>query len=343
MSSPPRPRPSVRHVTVGAGAEGQRIDNFLARELKGVPKARIYRAIRRGEVRVNKGRVSQTYRLEPDDVVRIPPIGAAEGSSARPPKPRDWSGAIVHEDKHLLVIDKPAGMAVHGGSGLSHGVIESLRASLPGRPVLELVHRLDRSTSGCLVIAKRRSALRALHEQLREGRVTKEYLLLVLGDWQHGERLVDLPLDVSRRRSGERHVEVAAGGLRAETRFALCESYGDVSLLRATPATGRTHQIRVHAAECGHPLAGDTRYGDPARNAALRRLGLRRLFLHASSIEFEYPAGHVRHFSAPLPDELRAVIDRLDKRGRTPSPRAKARRGRPNKPAGRTRRRQGTE
>lgn len=319
-------RPSVRLVTVGEDDEGQRVDNFLARHLKGIPRARLYRAIRRGEVRVNKGRVAQTYRLQRDDVVRVPPLAVGPAAPKRAPGAFDWSRHIVHEDKHFLVLDKPSGFAAHGGSGVSAGVIESLRANLPDRPTLELVHRLDRSTSGCLVIAKRRPVLRALHQQLREGTVAKEYLLLVIGDWQLGDTLVDMPLDVEHRRGGQRFVRVAADGLAAATRFTLCQQFGDVSLVRATPSTGRTHQIRVHAAYSGHPIAGDERYGDAEHNQRLREFGLRRLFLHAASIEFEYPAGHPQHFSAPLPDDLRSVIDALEKRGRLESPRARSRR-----------------
>ena len=273
--------PGVRHLKAGADDAGQRIDNFLARHLKGVPRPRLYRAIRRGEVRVNKGRIAQTYRLVAGDSVRLPPIGGDAPAAERVAE-FDWQPRIIHEDRQLLVIDKPAGWAVHGGSGVSHGVIESLRANLTNRPTLELVHRLDRSTSGCLVVAKRRSALRALHELLREGEVEKSYLLLVAGDWQLGDHEVDMPLDVHHRRGGERTVRVAATGRRARTRFSLCLQYGGASLVSARPLTGRTHQIRVHAAHCGHPIA------------------------------FEYPPGNPRHFSAPLAEELRRLLDRIE-------------------------------
>jgi len=312
----------ARFVTVCEDEAGQRLDNFLVRHLKGVPRPRLYRAIRKGEVRVNKGRIAQTYRLQGGDVVRIPPIAHATARASTTPSTFDWEARIIEEDQYFLVIDKPSGWAVHGGSGVSNGVIESLRATLSGRPSMELAHRLDRSTSGVLVIAKRRSALRALHEALREGQVTKEYLLLVKGDWQLGDHLVDVPLDVSQRRGGERVVQVAAGGLAASTRFSLCDSWGDASLVRAVPQTGRTHQIRVHAAYAGHPILGDERYGERADNEAWRKFGLERLFLHAASLAFEFPAGFPRHFSSPLPDDLRAVIDRIEVRGRKRSPRA---------------------
>jgi 23S rRNA pseudouridine955/2504/2580 synthase len=205
-------------------------------------------------------------------------------------------------------------------------VIESLRANLAHGQNLELVHRLDRSTSGCLVIARRRSTLRLLHEQLRNRTTTKRYLLLVQGDWQLGQHEVDMPLDVDTRQGGQRTVSVTPDGRRAVTRFALREQYGDASLIEAIPVTGRTHQIRVHAAHCGHPIAGDERYGDRGFNAAMAKLGLRRLFLHASAIEFEYPEGHPRIFSAPLSPELRQVLDALEKRGRYLTPRARRRR-----------------
>lgn len=312
----------ARFVTITDDEAGQRLDNFLVRHLKGVPRPRLYRAIRKGEVRVNKGRIAQTYRLKGGDMVRIPPIAHTTARASSAPSTFDWQSRIIDEDQHFLVIDKPSGWAVHGGSGVSNGVIESLRASLSDRPSLELAHRLDRSTSGVLVIAKRRSALRSLHESLREGNVQKEYLLLVKGDWQFGDHLVDVPLDVTQRRGGERVVKVAAGGVAASTRFSLCDSWGDLSLIRAMPKTGRTHQIRVHAAYAGHAIIGDERYGERVDNEAMRKFGLERLFLHAASLAFEFPEGFPRHFSAPLPDDLRSVIDRIEQRGRKRSPRA---------------------
>ncbi|MFK8014853.1 MAG: RluA family pseudouridine synthase [Gammaproteobacteria bacterium] len=312
----------ARFVTVSDDESGQRLDNFLVRHLKGVPRPRLYRAIRKGEVRVNKGRIAQTYRLEPGDVVRIPPIAPHSDPRPATTSSYNWTPHILAEDKAFLVIDKPSGWAVHGGSGVRHGLIESLRANLSDRHDLELAHRLDRSTSGVLVVAKKRSALRALHAALREAQVSKEYLLLVKGDWQHGDHLVDVPLDVNQRRGGERTVRVAADGMAAATRFSLCDSWGDVSLIRARPQTGRTHQIRVHAAYLEHPIVGDERYGDRAINQSFKRYGLKRLFLHSASMAFEHPEGFPRHFSAPLSDDLRAVIDQIEKRGRQRTPRA---------------------
>lgn len=330
MTSDKTDRPKARFVTVSADEAGQRLDNFLGRFLKGVPKARVYRAIRKGEVRVNKGRSAQSYRVKADDVVRVPPIRNPDSTPAKPAR-YDWSAHVLCDDAHFLVIDKPSGWAVHGGSGVRSGVIESLRAYYEDRPYLELAHRLDRSTSGVLVVAKKRSALRSLHEALREGQVAKEYLLLVAGDWQLGDHLVDVPLDVKARRGGERTVRVAADGLSAATRFSLCDTFGDVSLIRARPATGRTHQIRVHAAYAGHPIVGDQRYGDLQVNRRMSKFGAERLFLHAASLAFEHPEGVPRHFSAPLADDLRAVIDALEQRGRHRTPRSLERAARQGK------------
>lgn len=317
----------VRHVAVSDDEAGQRIDNFLSRHLSGVSRPRLYRAIRKGEVRVNKGRTRQTYRVAAGDMVRIPPISAAEGvrKSARIGD-YDWRPHILFEDRYFLVIDKPSGWAVHGGSGVSAGVIESLRSNLDDRPYLELAHRLDRSTSGVLAIAKRRSALRGLHAALREGEVEKTYLLLVEGDWQHGDIVIDAPLNVGSRQRGERLVTVSPKGQPSRTRFSLCERYGDVSLVRAEPMTGRTHQIRVHAAHAEHPILGDERYGDPQANRRAARFGLDRLALHAAALAFEWPEGSPRHFSAPMPNTLHRVINGLEKRGTVAGRRRQGRR-----------------
>ncbi len=291
---------------------GQRIDNFLRRELKGVPRSRVYRMLRRGEVRVNGGRVKADYRLEAGDEVRVPPAsrrshGAAPARSAV----GALEASIVFEDRELLVVNKPSGVAVHGGSGVSHGVIELLRAARPELSHLSLVHRLDRETSGCLVLAKRRSALKALHALFREGKVEKNYLALVVGDWQYGERVVEAPLLVRHRRGGERYVIVSVDGKAAVTRFRLARRYRDLSLLQCQPLTGRTHQIRVHLSHVGHPIAGDERYGDAEVNRRLARSGLRRLFLHAQSIAFPDGDGNERHFTAPLAPELDRFLEDL--------------------------------
>lgn len=295
----------VRKVVISADRAGQRIDNFLRSELPGVPKGRIYRLLRRGEVRVNGGRIRAEYKLREGDEVRIPP---ARVNAAGAPPPAGQATAmldcVLYEDKRVLVIDKPAGVAVHGGSGIRHGVIELLRHSRPDLRDLALVHRIDRETSGCLVMAKRRSALRELHERFRQGQVEKSYLALVVGDWQYGEQLIDAPLLVTHREGGERHVIVSDKGKQAVTRVALSRTYGVYSLLQCAPVTGRTHQIRVHLQHAGHPILGDERYGDEAANRQARELGLGRLFLHAQSIAFADDSGNELHFTAPLADEL---------------------------------------
>jgi 23S rRNA pseudouridine955/2504/2580 synthase len=301
----------VRKVRIDADGSGQRVDNFLHRELPGVPRSRVYRLLRRGEVRVNGGRVRADYRLEAGDEVRIPPVRLrAEGAAP----PADRAAAILdhvlYEDKRLLVVDKPAGVAVHGGSGISHGVIELLRAARPDLRDLSLAHRLDRETSGCLVIAKKRSALRALHEKFRQGVVEKNYLALVVGDWQLGEQLIDKPLLVTHRKGGERHVIVSADGKPAQTRVRLSRRYEAYSLVQCSPLTGRTHQIRVHLQDAGFPIAGDERYGDEDANRRLRALGLPRLFLHAQSIAFPDEHGNELHFTAPLPDDLDGFLSK---------------------------------
>jgi 23S rRNA pseudouridine955/2504/2580 synthase len=306
-------RTGVQKIRIDDEQAGQRIDNFLRRQLPGLPTGRLYRILRRGEVRVNGGRVRAEYKLKSGDEVRIPPARI----DAQPPAPpaasiRDLESHILFEDKRLLVLDKPSGLAVHGGSGISHGAIELLRAARPDLRDLALVHRLDRETSGCLVLAKRRSALRELHRKFRDGIVEKNYLALVIGDWQLGEQLVDAPLLVEHRAKGERHVVVSEDGKPAQTRMRLSRTYGKYSLMQCQPLTGRTHQIRVHAAHMGHPLAGDERYGDAEANATLKKLGLKRLFLHAQSISFPDDSGNEQHFTAPLADDLQEFLERLE-------------------------------
>ncbi len=325
-------RSAVQQVLVADDEAGQRLDKALARLLPAVPLTRIFRLIRKGEVRVNGRRARPEQRLAAGDRLRVPPVHErsasarelASGASPRPPPAllARVEAAIIHEDERVLVLDKPAGLAVHGGSGLSHGVIEALRAARPDE-TLELAHRLDRDTSGILIVARRPAALRALHELLREGQVHKSYLVLVVGRWELGRKLVDLPLHTDARVGGERTVRVGVGGKDARTQFRLVQHFGArASLLEATLETGRTHQIRVHAAYCGHPVAGDSKYGDAAANAALRAAGLRRMFLHAHSISLDWPQGGQLSVSAPLPAELKQVLDELAGPGPEPGLRA---------------------
>jgi 23S rRNA pseudouridine955/2504/2580 synthase len=313
--SAPGPRSGVRKVRIDAEGAGQRVDNFLRKELPGVPKSRLYRLLRRGEVRINGGRVRADHRLQAGDEVRIPPARVREpGAAPSAGYAANIAERVLFEDKRLLVIDKPSGTAVHGGSGVSHGIIELLRFARPDLTDLSLVHRLDRETSGCLVLSKRRSALRALHEQFREGLVEKNYLALVAGDWQLGDILVDAPLLVQNRKDGERHVIVSEEGKRAATRFRLSRRYGEFSLMQCQPKSGRTHQVRVHAQLQGHPLVVDERYGDPHANNAAKEAGLQRLFLHAQSIAFPDGGGNEQHFTAPLADDLQFFLSTIEKR-----------------------------
>jgi len=307
--------PGVQLLEITADEAGQRIDNFLARHLKGVPKSYLYRILRRGEVRVNSGRIQAKYKLCAGDRVRIPPVRVAANTATviRPGVGMDLEGRILFENNVCLVLNKPAGIAVHGGSGLSYGVIEALRAARPGAAYLELAHRLDRETSGCLVIAKRRSFLRAFHEQLRQGEVDKHYLALVAGRWQGGKRTVDAPLRKNQLRGGERMVTVDNEGKQAMTVFRPITRFAEATLVDVELKTGRTHQIRVHAAHIGHPLAGDAKYGDAAFNRQMRDLGLTRLMLHAHLLEFSLPLAADRiTLSAQLDPDLKAVLDRLE-------------------------------
>jgi 23S rRNA pseudouridine955/2504/2580 synthase len=301
---------------VGPDSEEQRIDNFLIRRFKGVPKSHLYRVLRTGQVRVNSRRVGPEYRLKAGDRVRLPPVRRAERAPpARAAGGPDLWQRAVFEDEALAVIDKPAGVASHGGSGIAHGLIESLRAKRPGSSYLELVHRLDKETSGLIVVAKRRSALTGLHAQLRAGSVEKSYLALVRGPWEDRQGAVSLPLLKHLNRAGERHVSVHRDGQRAETLFAVERSYRDLTLMRARLLTGRTHQIRVHLAHLGHPIAGDEKYGDYAWNRELAKAGLKRMFLHAERLSFEHPrSGERVDFAAPLPNELAGFLGGLEVR-----------------------------
>jgi 23S rRNA pseudouridine955/2504/2580 synthase len=299
-------------VVVDEGQAMQRIDNFLLRELKGVPRSHVYRLLRGGEVRVNSRRVAATYRLQPGDRVRIPPVRRSAAPSRRPPAPRDPGFRAVFEDDALLVIDKPAGVAVHGGSGVSFGVIEQLRAARPEGRFLELAHRLDRETSGLLILAKKRPALVAMHAALREARVVKRYLALVKGAWTRAQWTVELPLLKKVTATGERHVSVREGGQSSRTEFRLVGRYGEFSLVEATLATGRTHQIRVHLAHLGFPIAGDDRYGDFEMNRALAKRGLKRMFLHARALGFDHPLGAGRvELEARLPEDLDRFLEQI--------------------------------
>lgn len=305
----------VQLVTIGENHDGQRLDNFLLGRLKGVPRTWVYRVLRKGEVRVNKGRRKPDYRVKIGDVVRIPPVRRTE-KAATDPAARlvdRVRQSVLFEDDALLVINKPSGIAVHGGSGLSHGVIELLRAARPDAPFLELVHRLDRETSGCLMLAKKRSALTGLQELQRQGRIEKRYLALLHGRIRGGSWRADLPLRKNTLRGGERLVRVDPEGKPAVTRFRVLRRFAEASLVEATLETGRTHQIRVHAAAHGTPILGDSKYGDAEANRRFRAIGLRRLFLHAATLRIPMPreTGCLT-VEAPLTHELAQLVETLD-------------------------------
>lgn len=304
----PASRPKVRVVEVGEESAAQRIDNFLLRQLKGVPKSHVYRVLRSGEVRVNSGRIGPDYRLQIGDRVRIPPVRMATAVKAA--KPAEFP--IVHEDAALLVIDKPAGVAVHGGSGVSFGVIESLRAARPQAKLLELAHRLDRDTSGLLIIAKKRTALVELHRQLRDGEVEKIYAAIVKGTPAKDDFDVSEPLHKYVTGSGERRVSVKEGGLNALTRVKVLKRGRGASQLEIRLLTGRTHQIRVHLAHAGHPVLGDDKYGDFDLNKALAKQGVTRLMLHAKRLAFVHPITQERlRLLSRLPEDMARFVTRL--------------------------------
>lgn len=305
----------VCFLAVGPEQDGQRIDNFLLSRLKGVPKSRIYRMLRTGEVRVDGGRIKADRRLKAGETVRVPPLRLAAAVEA-PVLPAalcaDIEARILLERPGFLVINKPAGLAVHGGSGLAFGLIETLRRLRPGES-LELVHRLDRDTSGCLLVARSRRCLLDLHAQLREQRMDKRYQALVQGRWPAHRRSVSAPLEKNQLQSGERMVRVGVEGKAAVTEFRVLRRFAQATLVEAVPMTGRTHQIRVHARHAGHPIAGDPKYGDDAFNAAMKTLGLRRLFLHAASLAFRDPAsGEACCVEAVLDSALQQLLERLD-------------------------------
>ena len=301
----------VQKVTVSTAEAGRRIDNFIASHLKNLPKSKIYKILRRGEVRVNGSRAKQGYRLAAGDVVRLPPVQLEIDAAAAAAIPvgaiQRLLDNILYEDEGIVVLNKPAGLAVHGGSGIAYGVIDMLRA---GRcdDRLELVHRLDRDTSGCLLLAKDMAVLRSLHDALRAGKVRKGYIALLKGQLQRRELNIDEPLSRQKTAAGERKVIIDAAGKPSATHIRRCQELESATLADINLLTGRTHQIRVHAADAGYPLAGDDKYGDWAFNKKLRRLGLKRLFLHAARLELP---DHQLTLEAPLPDDLNAVIERL--------------------------------
>jgi len=317
--SPPAQHVGVRHVQAGEGDAGQRIDNFLLRHLRNVPRSRVYRILRTGQVRVNGKRIGPEFKLSEGDEVRIPPVRLDPKPPAAAPSRslREYiDTSVLFEDRDLLVINKPAGIAVHGGSGLSFGVIEALRAMRPELHELELVHRLDRETSGCLVVAKRRATLRELHALLREREMEKTYLALLCGRWPFGKKTLDLPLMTNLKQGGERVVKVHADGQQALSTFSPIKQFAKTAtLVEVSIGTGRTHQIRVHAAHAGYPIAGDEKYGDREREAPIKALGLNRMFLHASRLRFQRQnAPEPFQIEAPLPVELKDVLDRLSER-----------------------------
>jgi 23S rRNA pseudouridine955/2504/2580 synthase len=308
-------RAAVRHLEVTQDQAGQRLDNFVHRELGDLPRSRIYRVIRKGEVRVNGHRAGPDTRLQAFDKIRIPPIRIRPASEVGKPSTELMEtirNAIVQEDGNLLVLDKPAGLAVHGGSGVSFGAIEGLRALRPDA-TLELVHRLDRDTSGVLLVAKNATTLRTLHTLLRDGAVVeKKYLALLKSKWELGRKRIDIPLRTDIRVGGERTVKADASGKPSISDFRPIQFFGKrASLMEVAILTGRTHQIRVHALHAGHPVAGDPKYGDEEFNTGMKAFGLHRMFLHSHSVSFEWPDGGEFSVNTPLPSELATVIDKL--------------------------------
>jgi 23S rRNA pseudouridine955/2504/2580 synthase len=303
----------ARQVVISADEAGQRLDNFLLARLRGAPRALIYRIVRGGEVRVNSARARPDRRLDAGDRVRIPPVRLEERAPGDAPRVvlTTLAARVVYEDDALMVIDKPSGLAVHGGSGLQVGLIEALRQLRPDCRALELVHRLDRETSGCVMISKKRSMLRHLHAALREGQVHKTYAALVRGRWPKKLQRVTAALEKNVVRSGERVVRADAEGKASETLFRVIKAYRDATLVEASPVTGRTHQIRVHAQVSGHPIAGDDKYGDKDFNRAMKAAGLKRLFLHAERLELTLPDGRPLRVEAPLDAHLASVLEQL--------------------------------
>ena len=325
ISAATSPAVEVKWLTVDEESAGQRLDNFLIRHLKGVPKTHIYRIIRSGEVRVNKGRASADTRIETGDVVRLPPVRISDKvaeKAARPAPGREFP--LLLEDDALMAIDKPSGVAVHGGSGVSFGVIEQLRQARPLAKLLELVHRLDRETSGILLVAKKRSALKHLQDQFRERETGKTYLALVQGSWPEKLKVIDSALHKFLLPDGERRVKVTSNedpdGMRSITLVKVAERLVDCTLLEVTIKTGRTHQIRVHLASQGHPIAGDDKYGDFEWNKVLQKQGLKRMFLHAWRLQFSHPATGKRvELKSNLPSELQLYVNHAKSKSAPPS------------------------
>ncbi|MEZ8223288.1 23S rRNA pseudouridine(955/2504/2580) synthase RluC [Vibrio splendidus] len=309
-------RTQVQFVDIDEDMAGQRIDNFLRNQLKNIPKSMIYRIVRKGEVRVNKKRIKAEYKLKAGDLVRIPPVTIEEKTEENVPstklnKVSELEQCIIYEDDHMLILNKPSGTAVHGGSGLKFGAIEALRALRPDARFLELVHRIDRDTSGILLIAKKRSALRHLQAQFREKTVQKYYFALVMGEWKNSCKVVNAPLLKNEVNS---IVRVNPNGKASETRFKVLEKFQDATLVQASPITGRTHQIRVHAQYTGHPIAWDDRYGDRRFDAYTGKVGLNRLFLHAANIKFTHPGSEEKiDISAPMEKRLERALTGLRK------------------------------
>lgn len=306
---------SVNYVHIDEDRAGQRIDNFLITQLKGAPKSLIYRIVRKGEVRVNKGRIKPEYKLKPGDIVRVPPVKLPEANTPTPVGKglaKQLREAVLYESAGLIIINKPHGLAVHGGSGVNLGLIESLRQIYPNERSLELVHRLDRDTSGCIMVAKKRSTLRAIHAQLRSGGIDKIYQALVIGGWPKSCQKVDAPLQKNVVQSGERMVRVDQEGKRSITAYRVLKNFGQFSLVEAKPITGRTHQIRVHCQHMGHPIVGDPKYGVDQVNQAQRQLGLNRLFLHAAQLKLIDPSTEKKiDVKAPLDAKLLHAVKRL--------------------------------
>jgi len=308
---------SVQWFEIDADLAGQRIDNYLRTKLKGAPKTLIYRILRKGEVRVNKKRIKPDYRLQDGDLVRVPPIRLSDEKQQA--KASDnllqlIEQSIIYEDNDLMVLNKPSGLAVHGGSGISLGLIETARQMRPNAKFLELVHRLDRDTSGCIMIAKKRSALRFLHEALRSKKITKIYQALVDGKWSARKTKVDAPLQKNELKSGERIVKAHPMGKPSLTEFKVIQRFNNIAtLVEARPITGRTHQIRVHSQFAGHPIIGDDKYGTDETNNEMKQFGLKRLFLHAVELRIPLPSGGRKTFKAPLGSELESGLKQLSK------------------------------